>query len=214
MTRLFVAGLFAMTAAPVAAHAQRVRDFEDSWFWGAKGGVTTFSKDYDNSGAAATYGLEWLITRTRGALYVSLDQADVNATGFVFDPSADGSIRGVQVEKLRRVGFAALAFPKRFGRFRPYGGAGLTIELLSHAYPLIAPSESDVSDDVYDRIDSRKSAAGFLLMGGTQAQFGKAALFAQASMVPANSRFLLRDALGFFEAGVLYNFGSSREGIK
>jgi hypothetical protein len=214
MTRLFVAGLIGLAVVPGVSHAQRARDFEDSWFWGAKGGVTTFSKDYSDTGAAASYGIEWLITRTRGALYVSLDQADIDATGFVFDADADGSTRAVQVEKLRRVGFAALAFPKKFGRLRPYAGAGFTINLLSHAYPLITDTETDVSDDVYDRIDSRKSAAGFLLMGGAQAHFGKTAVFAQASMVPANNRFLLRDALGFFEAGVRYNFGSAREGIK
>ena len=104
MTRLFVAGLIVLAAVPGAAHAQRVRDFDDSWFWGAKAGVSTFSKDYDNTGSALTYGIEWLVTRSRGALYVSLDQADINATGFVFDPSADQSLRGVQVEKLRRVG--------------------------------------------------------------------------------------------------------------
>jgi hypothetical protein len=214
MTRLFVAGLIAAAAVPGAAHAQRVKDFEDSWFWGVKGGVTTFSKDYSDTGAAASYGLEWLITRSRGGLYVSLDQSDIDATAFVFDPSADGSARGVQVEKLRRVGFAALAFPKQFGRFRPYGGAGLTINILSHAYPLLAPTESDVSDDVYDRIDSRKSAAGFVLMGGAQAQFNKTAVFAQASFVPANTKFLLRDALGFFEAGLRYNFGSARDKLR
>jgi hypothetical protein len=214
MTRLFVAGLIALATVPNAAHAQRVRDFEDSWFWGVKGGVATFSRDYSNTDAAASYGLDWLVTRTRGALYVSLDQADVNATGYVVDPSADGAVRDVQVEKLRRVGFAALAFPRKFGRFRPYAGIGLQIDLLSHAYPMLSNTESDVSDDVYDRIDSRKSAAGFLMMGGAQAQYGKTAFFAQASMVPANTKFLLRDALGFYEVGVRYNFGSSREGIK
>src|SRR5689334_2850613 len=180
MTRLFVAGLIALTAVPCAAHAQRVKDFEDSWFWGVKGGVTTFSKDYDNTDAAASFGIEWLITRSRGALYVSLDQADLNATGYVFDASADGSVRSVQVEKLRRVGFAALAFPKQFGRVRPYGGLGLQVDLLSHAYPLLSTEESDVSDDVYSRIDARKSAAGLLMMGGAQAQFGKTAAFVQA----------------------------------
>jgi hypothetical protein len=214
MTRLFVAGVIAAAMLPCAAQAQRVRDFEDSWFWGVKGGVSTFSKSYDNNGTAATYGVEWLITRTRGALYISADQADIDAIGAVFDPSASASVRDVQVEKLRRVGFAALAFPKRFGRFRPYAGLGLSINLLSHAYPLITPDETDVSDDVYDRIDSRKSAAGLLAMGGVQAQFGKAAVFGQASFVPANSRFLLSDALGFFEAGLRYNLSGAREGIK
>ena len=47
-----------LAAAPLvvldvsAAAAQSTRHFHDSWFWGVKGGVTTFSKDYNNTDAA------------------------------------------------------------------------------------------------------------------------------------------------------------------
>jgi hypothetical protein len=214
MTRLFVAGVFTAALLPAVASAQRVRDFEDSWFWGVKGGAATYSPIYGNSETAATFGAEWLITRTHGALYVSVDQANIEATSFVFDPTADGSARPVGVEKLRRVGFAALAFPKRFGRFRPYAGLGLTINLIGDAYPLVGADESDVDDAVYERIDDRKSQAAFLGMGGVQAGFGRAALFGQVSFIPANNHFLLDDNLMFFEGGVRYNFGRAREGIR
>ena len=104
MTRVFVAGLLCAALVPATGSAQRVRDFEDSWFWGVKGGVSAYSPTLGDSETAATFGAEWLITRTHGALYVSVDQANIEATSAVFDPTADGSVRSVAVDKLRRVG--------------------------------------------------------------------------------------------------------------
>ncbi|MDO8501220.1 MAG: hypothetical protein Q7S20_05220 [Gemmatimonadaceae bacterium] len=214
-TRLFTAGLLCAALVPATASAQRAREFEDSWFWGVKGGVSTFSPAFGGNETAATYGAEWLITRTHGALYVSLDESNLSARSGVFDPSADGSFREVQVDKLRRIGFAALAFPKRFGIVRPYAGLGLTINVVGDAVPLATASEQSIDDAVYDRIDQRRSQSAFLGMAGAQAQFHRAAVFVQASVVPSNSRFLLNNSsLGFFEAGVRYNFSGAREGIR
>jgi hypothetical protein len=214
MTRVFVAGLLCAALVPATGSAQRVREFEDSWFWGVKGGVSSYSPTLGDSETAATFGAEWLITRTHGALYVSVDQANIEATSAVFDPTADGSVRAVAVDKLRRVGFAALAFPKRFGRFRPYAGLGLSIDLIGDAVPLVTAEESSVDDAVYQRIDDRKSQAALLGMGGVQVQVGRAAVFGQASFIPASKKFLLDDSMSFFEFGVRYNFGGAREGIK
>lgn len=213
--RWVLAGLLAAALAPADASAQRMRDFEDSWFWGVKGGVSTFAPTFGESETSATYGAEWLITRRRGALYAAIDQADVSTQSFVFDPSFDGGFRPVGVDKLRRVSVAALAFPRAFGKFRPYGGLGLAVTVIGDAYPLVAEEDEQVDELVYDRIDDRSTQVGVLLMGGGQLQFRKLAVFAQASMVPSNDRFLLnRRSLGFFEGGLRYNFGSSREGLK
>lgn len=214
MTRLFFAGLICAALVPATVSAQRTREFEDSWFWGVKGGVSTFTPTLGSSETAATFGLDWLVTRTRGALYVSFDQANVDAMSAVFDPTADGSTRAVKIEHLRRVGFAALAFPKRFGRFRPYAGLGVNIDLIGSANPVLTGDETTVDDAVFQRIDDRKSQAALLGMGGLQAQFGRAAIFGQASFVPANKKFLLDDSMGFFEFGLRYNVGGAREGIK
>jgi hypothetical protein len=213
-TRLFFAGLLCAALVPAAASAQRTRDFEDSWFWGVKGGVSTFSPRYGTSETAATYGGEWLITRTHGALYVSVDEANIQARSAVFDPSAENSVRAVQVDKLRRVGFAALVFPRKFGIFRPYAGLGLTLAVVADAYPLVSAEEDAPDDGVYERIDDRRSQSALLGMGGVQAQFNRVAVFGQASYVPSNSKFLLTDGLGFFEFGIRYNFSGAREGIK
>lgn len=210
---MFFAGLLCAALVPAGASAQHVRDFEDSWFWGVKGGVSAFSPVYGDTETAATFGADWLITRTRGALYVSFDQTNVNAVSAVFDPTAEGSVRAVGVEKLRRIGFAALVFPKQFGRARPYAGLGLSLNLIGDAYPLVTTEGEQVDDAVYERIDERKSQAAVLGIGGVQVQLRRVAVFGQASFVPASSRFLLDDA-AFFEFGVRYNFGGAREGIK
>jgi hypothetical protein len=214
ITRMFFAGLVCAALVPATASAQRTRDFEDSWFWGVKGGMTAYSPVLGESETAPTFGAEWLITRTRGALYVSVDQANINAVSAVFDPTAEGSVRAVEVDKLRRVSFAALMFPKRFGKVRPYAGLGASLNLIGDAFPLSTAEEDEITDGVYERIEDRRSQASLLAMGGVQVQMGRAALFGQASFMPANSKFLLDDALAFFELGVRYNFGGAREGIR
>ncbi len=214
-TSLLIAALTAAAAlAPAAGSAQRPRDFDDSWFWGAKAGVSTFSPTLGSSQSTATYGVDWMITRTRGGLYVSGDESNVSAVSAVLDPSTSVGFRSVNVSKLRRLGFAALAFPYTFGRFRPYAGLGLMVSVVGTATPVLGASETTVDDQVLQRIDDRRSQAGLLGMAGLQMQFHKLAVFGQASFSPSASDFLLNNsALGFYEAGVRYNFGTSREGL-
>jgi hypothetical protein len=214
-TSLFVAALAASALVPAISSAQRVREFEDSWFWGVKAGVSTFSPTLGSSHSTATYGAEWLITRTRGGLYVSADEANVSTMSAVFDPTAEGDFRPVRVRRLHRIGFAALAFPWTFGNLRPYAGLGLMLNVVGEATPVLSPTETTVSDDVFRRIDDRRSQSALLGMAGAQLQFHKLAIFGQASVAPGSSDFLLSNSsLGFFEAGVRYNFGSSREGLR
>jgi hypothetical protein len=214
-TRWFIAGLVGAASLSGSASAQQSRYFDDSWFWGVKSGVATFSPTLGDNETAATFGGEWLITRTRGGLYVSFDQANISTTSAVVDANTSDGIRPVSVDKLRRIGVAALAFPKRFGRFRPYAGLGLSIDLVGDASPLVGAQGDSVDAAVFDRIEERRSQAGVLGMAGVQMQFERLALFAQASVVPAQSNFLLgNNVLGFFEGGVRYNFGGSREGSR
>ncbi|MEJ7761100.1 MAG: hypothetical protein WKF55_16075 [Gemmatimonadaceae bacterium] len=200
-TRLLLAGFLLAASAPAASlaqNAQQGRYFDDSWFWGLKGGVSTFTPTLGKSETAPTS-----------------DQINLNAMSAVFDPSAENSSRTVEVRDLRRIGVAALAFPKRFGRVRPYAGIGVSLNGVSEANPLLAADEDAIDDAVYERTDERRSQAGFLGMAGVQAQFQRLAVFGQASVVPGGSRFLLNDRpLGFFEAGVRYNFSGSREGVR
>jgi hypothetical protein len=213
--RWFIAGLVTTAALSANASAQSSRFFDDSWFWGVKSGVATFSPTLGGNETAATYGADWLITRTHAALYVSFDQANVSTTSAVLDANSSDGVRPVSVSKLNRVGFAALAFPKRFGNVRPYAGLGLSVDLVGSARPMVFDDEEGVDDAVFERIDERKSQAAVLGMVGVQFQVQRAAVFVQASVVPGQSSFLLgENPLGFFEAGLRYNFGSSREGSR
>ena len=121
-----MAGFFLSATLGATANAQASRYFEDSWFWGVKSGVATFSPTLGGNETAATYGAEWMITRTHGGLYVSFDEANVSTTSAVLDANTSDGFRPVTVSKLHRIGFAALAFPKRFGNVRPYAGLGLS----------------------------------------------------------------------------------------
>jgi len=210
-TRWFIAGLVCSASLSVTASAQQARYFDNSWFWGVKSGVATFSPTLGGNETAATFGGEWLITRSKGGLYVSADQANVSTVSAVVDANTSDGVRPVTVNKLRRLGFAALAFPVRFGRVRPYAGLGLSVDVVGSASPQLSARETGVDDAVSQRIDEHRSQAGVLGMAGLQIQFERLALFGQASVVGATSSFLLgNSALGFFEGGVRYNIGSSR----
>jgi hypothetical protein len=213
--RWLVAGLVFTATLGATANAQASRYFDDSWFWGVKSGVATFSPTLGGNETAATYGAEWLITRTHGGLYVSFDQANVSTVSAVLDANTSDGVRPVTVDKLRRVGFAALVFPKRFGQFRPYAGLGLSLDVVGSAEPQLGAQENGVDDAVSQRIEDNRSQAGVLGMAGVQMQFERLAIFGQASVVGGQSRFLLgNSALGFFEGGVRYNFGRAREGTR
>lgn len=210
-TRWFIAGLFCSASLSAAASAQQSRYFDDSWFWGVKSGVATFSPTLGGNETAATFGGEWLITRSKGGLYISADQANVSTVSAVLDANTSDGVRPVTVNKLRRIGFAALAFPVRFGRLRPYAGLGLSVDIVGSAVPQLSANETGIDDAVSKRIDDNKSQAGVLGMAGLQMQFERLAIFGQASVVGATSGFLLgNSAMGFFEGGVRYNIGSSR----
>ena len=112
-TRWFIAGLFCSASLSAAASAQQSRYFDDSWFWGVKSGVATFSPTLGGNETAATFGGEWLITRSRGGLYISADQANVSTVSAVVDANTSDGVRPVTVNKLRRIGFAALGIDNR-----------------------------------------------------------------------------------------------------
>ena len=213
-TSLITAALFAAALAPSAGSAQSMSEFNDSWFWGVKAGVSTFSPTLGSTHSTASYGADWMITRTRGGLYVSFDEANLSAMSAVFDPTADDSFRSVRVSRLHRISFAALAFPWHFGRVRPYAGLGLTVNVIGSATPQLSASETSLDDAVSQRIDDRRSQAAILGMAGVQVQFNRLAVFGQASVAPSSANFLLNNsALGFFELGIRYNFGTAREGL-
>ena len=194
-----------------SASAQEMRNFDNSWFWGFKSGINTFSAPGHGNTSTVDLGIDWLITRTQGGLYVSGNQSIFKRDVDVYDPASSTGQRKVQVSDLRRISFAAVAFPKHFGGITPYGGIGYTIAVLGDARVYVDTTSANPPPNVafLDKVDQLRSRGAVFGMGGVQIQTKRAAIFAQETMLPSNGQFMFPSVLSFFEFGVRYNFGSS-----
>jgi hypothetical protein len=194
-----------------SANAQEMRNFDNSWFWGFKSGINTFSAPGHGNTSTVDLGVDWLITRNKGGLYVSGNQSIFKRDVDVFDPASTTGQRTVQVSDLRRLSFAALAFPKHFGGITPYGGIGYMIAVMGDAriYVDTTSGNPPPNNAFLDKVDQARSRGAVFGMGGVQIQTKRAAIFAQETMLPSNGQFLFPSVLSFFEFGVRYNFGSS-----
>jgi hypothetical protein len=201
--------MVATLVVSAGAGAQEMRNFDNAWFWGFKSGVNTFSAPGHGNTSTVDLGADWFITRTRGGLYVSGNQSIFKRDVDVPDPAAVTGQRTVQVSDLRRISFAALAFPKHFGGITPYGGLGLTIAVLGDARVRVDSVNGTPNTAFFDKVDKARSRSSALVMAGVQLQTRRAAIFAQETMLPSNSQFMFTSVLSFFEFGVRYNFGSS-----
>jgi len=202
-------------AAPVA-WAQHARSdgspaavFQNAWFWGLHAGGTSFSTPAQSSKMSGTIGAEWMITRTKGGMYVAYDQAQFHGTSSIADGSTSTGFRPVSINTLRTVSAAAVAFPYQFGALRPYAGIGLQLHLIGSASARADSAGTPASQDVVNATeDARSHTAPFLLVGG-QWQHGKAAVFAQLSSTTSSDQFLINSPITQITFGVRYNFGSS-----
>jgi hypothetical protein len=207
--RAVAVAVVATLVVSASASAQEMRNFDNSWFWGFKSGVNTFSAPGHGNTSTVDLGIDWLITRTKGGLYVSGDQSIFKRDVDVFDPASSSGQRTVQVSDLRRISFAAVAFPKHFGGITPYGGVGYTIAVLGDARVYVDSLNAAPNNAFLDKVDAARSRSAVFGMAGVQIQTRRAAIFAQETMLPSNGQFLFPSVLSFFEFGVRYNFGSS-----
>ncbi|MEX2111027.1 MAG: hypothetical protein WD802_10515 [Gemmatimonadaceae bacterium] len=207
--RAVAVAVIATVVASTQANAQSSRNFEDSWFWGAKAGINTFSRPGFGNTSTANLGIDWLITRTKGGLYVSGDQSIFERDVIVADQASSSGQRTVRVNDLRRLTFAGVAFPKRFGGITPYGGIGYMIAVAGDARILVDSADSQPTNAFIDDVDQLRSRGSVLGMLGVQIQTRRAAIFVQETLLPSNRNFLFPSVLSFLEFGVRYNFGSS-----
>jgi hypothetical protein len=207
--RAVAVAMVATLVVSASASAQEMRNFDNSWFWGFKSGINTFSALGHGNTSTVDLGVDWLITRTRGGLYVSANQSIFKRDADVFDPASSTNFRKVQVSDLRRISFAALAFPKHFGGITPYAGVGYTIAVLGDVKVYVDSTNTFPNNAFFDKVEAARSRGAVFGMGGVQIQTKRAAIFAQETMLPSNGQFLFPSVLSFFEFGVRYNFGSS-----
>jgi hypothetical protein len=200
---------------PASGLTQSSNHFKDSWFWGVKGGVISFSTATVENRTEPVVGGEWLLTRSQGALYIAYDQALFDATSAFTDTL--GQSRTVTIKDMRRLTGAAMAFPfaidASFATIRPYAGAGFALNFLRSAQVVGGlPTDSAARKDVSKRLEDQQDRAAPVLILGLQLQVGRLAGFIQGTAMPAETRFLLNGRPTFFaEVGVRFNAGSSRD---
>ena len=207
--RAVAMALAAMTVVSASGNAQEMRNFDNSWFWGFKSGINTFSAPGHGNTSTVNLGIDWLITRTRGGLYVSGEQSIFKRDVDIFDATSNTGERTVQVSDMRRITVAGLAFPKHFGGITPYGGVGYTIAVLGDARIRVDSANTFPNNSFVDLVDQARSRSAVVGIVGVQIQTKRAAIFAQESMIPSNTNFLFSSVMSFFEFGVRYNFGTS-----
>jgi hypothetical protein len=205
-------GFAALLSQPSAA--QDGRQFKDAWFWGAKAGALYYTSASTNGSTAPLFGGEWLITRTRGGLYLSFDQTYLTTQGgFAGRDPATGlsSTNYVNVGNLRRLTAAAMVFPLQSAYVHPYAGVGFTFYQIGHA-SLASGTPTAASAD---SIQSKKTATSPVVILGTQVRLLRASVFAQGFASPTQKAFFLsspQDVHAFqlgLEFGLRYNVGSS-----
>ncbi len=205
---VFVA-LVATIVVSGSARAQENRNFDNSWFWGFKSGINTFSVPGHGNTSTVDLGIDWVITRSKGGLYVSGNQSIFQRDLEFFDPASNSGQRTVRVNDMRRITLGALVFPKHFGGITPYAGAGYMIAVLGDARVFVDSVNTFPSNAFLDEVERERSRGAVIGIGGIQIQASRMAIFAQETLVPSNPSFLFSSVLNFFEFGVRLNFGSS-----
>lgn len=212
--RSLAAVVAVLTLAPAVGMAQSVRPFQNSWYWGLKGGGTFVSSPSQSSVTAGMVGLDWLITRSHGGLYISFDQSFLSQYAILADSvNSTDTPSEVNLKDMRRVSIALMAYPGNWERFHPYAGLGMVyaqVGQVKHLGTYGSQGQYTLSQQI---IQAGKSVFSPMLMVGAQMDYRNAALFVQAMGWQGNQSFLLSSASAganaSVEVGIRYNFGSS-----
>jgi hypothetical protein len=199
--------------------AQEGRQFKDAWFWGVKTGALFYESQSTTSGAAPLVGGEWLITRSQGGLYLSLDQAFFSTDGGFVDRDPDSTsafVRKVNLENLRRFHAVVMAFPWQTPDVHPYVGAGLAFNEIASATLASNISNPSRFALAQDSIVVKKAVFSPIFMLGIQKRFNPFSAFVQAAVTPIAQQFFLSGQNSSrptfsFETGIRWNVGSSIE---
>ena len=203
-----------IAALPALAGAQAGRQFKDSWFWGVKTGGFTVADSAGNTVFAPTIGAEWLVTRTRGGVYLSASQSFFKHHSFTLrDPvSIDSGLRAISLHNLRRFDAMAVGFPMPRKSYNAYGAVGFSVQQIASAIPEGPFTNVDQLNFAVAVIDEQKVVISPIVMGGIQWRLPQASVFGQISVNPTPTRFIGYNGQSWnfaFELGVRYNVGKS-----
>jgi hypothetical protein len=199
---------------PTLAAAQAGRDFKDAWFWGIKTGGFTLADSGGKYVQAPMVGLDWLITRTHGGVYMAGSETFFSQHSFTLqDPfHADSGFRAISVKNLRRFDVLAMGFPGEYRRWHPYAGAGFTLGEVATARAEGFFSTVDQATFAAQVIHDNKVSFSPLFMAGAQYRLQSFSVFGQLSLSPTQQSFLLYNGQPWnfsYELGLRYNIGSS-----
>ncbi|MDB4886411.1 MAG: hypothetical protein JWN79_1849 [Gemmatimonadetes bacterium] len=202
----------ALLTQPLAA--QEGRQFKDAWFWGLKGGGLVYSSASADKAVAPMIGADWVITRTKGGLYVSYDESFFSTLGSFTDrsPSNQSFEHFVDLENLRRVNVAGMFFPMQSPTLHPYFGLGVTFTQIASASMQGGTATSSRPAAALDSVQTKRSTFSPLAIGGVQLRMPRFSVFGQATAAPQTDYFLHRGGhslLFSLEGGIRYNVGSS-----
>ena len=204
-----------VAALPAVAAAQRGRQFDDAWFWGVKAGGLTVADTGGHLTQAPMAGVEMLITRHNGGLYISGGEAFFTRRTLTFrDPNAqaDSGFRVIDMKNMRKLDVAVMGFPGNHLRWHPYVGAGFSLGQIANARPREPFDNEDQLAYADSVISQHKVAFSPLFMAGVQYRLTAASVFGQLSFIPTHQDFLLangRSSMWAYEIGVRYNVGTS-----
>lgn len=213
IVRKFGLGFLAALVPALATAQQAVNDrsgFDNSWFWGVRGGMASIDAGPGRT-TAPSIGGEWFITRSKAALSLSVDHVFFDETSSVFDTTMAGGLRPVDIKDMRRYALSIFAVPVSYGGFRPYAGIGLSLNVIQNADPVGSFSDTATVDLVFDQVDRQRSRLSAAFTGGFMYQVGRAAIFGQASAMPTRDNFLLKGGSHtfIFEGGIRYNLATA-----
>lgn len=203
-----------VVALPNVSGAQRGAPFKDSWFWGIKTGGLTLADSGGGLVTAPVIGVEWLITRTHGGIYVAGSEAFFSQHTFTLrDPvSADSGLRPILIKNLRKLDVAVMGFPGDYLNVHPYAGIGLSFGEVATVVPEGVFSNADQLNFANQVISQERAQFTPLLMGGAQWRLKYVSVFGQLTASPAQKNFIMFNGKPFnfgIELGLRYNVGSS-----
>jgi hypothetical protein len=215
ITRALIAAAALVAAMPRIGTAQLGSSFKDAWFWGVKAGGMDFNSATTAHRQAPLGGVEWMITRSHGGLYVSYSEAfftDQAAILTQVDPS-DTLPRVINLKNMRRLDVAAMIFPGTGMWAHPYAGIGFSLKQISSAEPA---DNTYTSADQYNATqalitDLRTGASPYFIVGSQFRMVGFS-IFFQGTASPAQKNMFLYNGKSFhltYEGGIRYNIGSS-----
>jgi hypothetical protein len=221
LLRVLTAAIGLAALLPQLSAAQGGRQFKDAWFWGIKGGGMLYSSASTENSAAPLIGAEWLITRSRGGLYVSFDQAFLSTTGSFLDRDPDSTFaRSVSLKNMRRISIAAMVFPMQSAKYHPYIGLGLALNQIGGANFQTGFANPGRYQIALDSVQSKKTSFSPTVIGGLQMRLQPFSVFGQAVASPTQQNFFLYNGSGgqafnfSLEGGIRYNFGSSIDKVR